>query len=226
MDRELKNKFLDILLDEYEKYLAVDDYESILRSLIQKRRRWVPGKDDENAGGIFVALCEIIPECVKSIPNNNLWYLTFNNLYLTDSIVTNLLELKNIKSIGKYAFQFCESLTNIIIPDSVINIGNYAFANCTSLTNITIPSSVISIGFCAFDACKSLKTITIPNSVKIIGNAAFSNCTSLTSITIPESVEEIGIDIFRGCSADLIIYTKNQYVIDYCIKNNIKYEEI
>ena len=70
-----------------------------------------------------------------------------------------------------------------------------------------------------------MKSITIPDGVTRIEDYAFEGCSNLKSITIPSSVRSIGFGAFDGCS-NLLIKTSNQYVIDYCIKNKIKYEKI
>ena len=43
-----------------------------------------------------------------------------------------------VTSIGKYAFYYCKSLTNITIPDSVTSIGNSVFSDCNSLQTISL----------------------------------------------------------------------------------------
>ena len=157
--------------------------------------------------------------------------------------VENIVILDGVKSIGKYAFSDCFSLTSITIPNSVTSIGDWAFSHCTSLTSITIPDSVISIGHGVFSGCSSLTSITIPNSVThiydyvfedcsnltiitipnsvtSIGNYAFWVCSSLTSITIPNSVTSIGHDAFLECN-NLTVYTNNEYVLDYCYNYEI-----
>ena len=101
--------------------------------------------------------------------------------------------------IGKYAFRFCEQLTDVIIPDSVTRIGDDAFEGCTKLSNITIPDSVKRIDWGAFSVCKSLTHITIPDSVIRIGAYVFNFCIGLTSVTIPDSVELIGGYAFYNC---------------------------
>ena len=66
----------------------------------------------------------------------------------------------------------------------VTAIGRYAFEYCESLTSITIPSSVTSIGYSAFSSCRGLSSVTIPSSVTSIDGNAFSFCNALTSITV------------------------------------------
>lgn len=151
----------------------------------------------------------------------------------------------SVTKIGKRAFSFCKSLTSITIPDSVTSIGNGAFSNCSSLKSITIPDSVKEIGGGAFYNCKSLTSITIPNDVTEIKPGTFSYCDSLTSITVPDSVNSIGNYVFYFCEnlasitipngvtsigddvfyrcVSLTVHTNNEYVIEYCEKNNIKY---
>ena len=85
-----------------------------------------------------------------------------------------------VTTIGKYAFEGCESLTNVTLGDSVTTIGASAFRNCIGLTSITIPNSVTTIGVYAFKGCYSLTRVTIPISVTLVGNLAFDGCTNLT----------------------------------------------
>ena len=107
----------------------------------------------------------------------------------------------SVTSIGKEAFEYCESLTSITIPDSVTSIGEESFLGCSSLTSITIPDSVTSIGKRAFDGCSGLTSITIPKRVTSIEWSVFSGCSSLTSITIPNSVTSIGENAFEDCKS-------------------------
>lgn len=159
------------------------------------------------------------------------------------SNLTSITIPNSVISIGNSAFMGCDSLTNITIPNSVTSIGNWAFAGCSSLESITIPNSVTSIGNEAFSLCSSLKSITIPDSITSIGDSTFHSCSSLRSITIPDSVTRIGGYAFEHCSSltsitipnsvtriynsafvdcdNLTIYTDNDFVIDYCEKDDI-----
>ncbi|MEE0335275.1 MAG: leucine-rich repeat protein [Catenibacterium mitsuokai] len=156
------------------------------------------GSKEPNIGDIFSIgelKYEIIKKgevCVKNAADD-----------VTDVDIPKYVSYKGysykVTSIGKAAFEECESLTSITIPNSVASIGVSAFAWCRSLTNITIPDSVTSIGKAAFEGCTSLTSITIPNSVTSIGGSAFECCRSLTSITIPNSVTSIGVSAFEWC---------------------------
>ena len=79
----------------------------------------------------LIAWCNI---SFSSIDSNPLYYA--NNLYLSGTLVTDLVIPDGVTSIGSYAFYNCDSLTSITIPDSVTSIGSYAFYYCDSLTSI------------------------------------------------------------------------------------------
>ena len=121
------------------------------------------------------------------------------NLYINDSLVTDLVIPNGVTSIGFAAFEGCTSLTSVTIPNSVTSIGEWAFSGCSGLTSITIPDSVTSIRNKAFRDCSGLTSVTIPDSVTSIGESAFRSCSRLTSVTIPDGVTSIGDYAFSGC---------------------------
>ena len=116
----------------------------------------------------------------ENYDGNPLYYA--HNLYLNETLITNLVIPNGVTSIGGYAFVGCAGLTSITIPNGVTSIGGSAFSGCTGLTSITIPDSVTSIVWCAFSGCTGLTSITIPASVTSVGDYAFYGCASLTSI--------------------------------------------
>ena len=131
-----------------------------------------------------------------------------NGLVIEDTILVKALRTlehviipNGVTSIGKNAFEGCNSLKSIKIPGSVKSIGYCAFFGCSSLENITIPDSVTSIEDGAFLNCSSLETILIPDSVTTIGKSAFSRCSKLKSVTIGNSVTNIEGGAFQNCSS-------------------------
>lgn len=120
------------------------------------------------------------------------------------------IRFATVTSISEFAFQYCDSLTNIVIPNSVTSIGNAAFYLCYSLTNIIIPNGVTSIGNGTFNHCYSLTNIVIPNGVTNIGSNEFFYCYSLTSIIIPNGITSIGGYAFRDC------YSLTKYDFSQC----------
>lgn len=70
-----------------------------------------------------------------------------------------------LKTISSFAFQNCESLTEISIPDCVSLIGEQAFEGCLNLSIVNLPNSCIEIKSKAFDKCPHLKEVQISPSV-------------------------------------------------------------
>ena len=61
MDKELKNKYLDMLINTFPDELAADDFKSVLKNITQdtKLRR--------HRQEMFTVLYETIPECIDNI---------------------------------------------------------------------------------------------------------------------------------------------------------------
>ena len=97
-------------------------------------------------------------------------------------LITSVVLLEGVASIGDYAFCDCPALASVTIPESVTSIGRYAFCDCPALTSVTIPESVSSLRECTFCNCTALTSVTIPASLTSIVVAAFSNCTGLTTV--------------------------------------------
>ena len=90
-------------------------------------------------------------------------------------------------------------LTELTIPDSVTAIKTYAFNGCSGLTSLTIGNSITSIGFMSFHNCTGLNSISIGNGVTSIGCQAFSNCSGLSSITLTAlTPPQLGSGVFNS----------------------------
>lgn len=67
------------------------------------------------------------------------------------------------------AFSACRSLTGITFPSSLRTIGKYAFDSCERLTEAMFPEGLTDIGPGAFSACYQLTSVSLPASVERIG---------------------------------------------------------
>lgn len=157
-----------------------------------------------------------------------------------------------VTEIATWAFNKCNTLTEVTLPHTVEIIGYQAFFNCSKLTNVTIPEGVKTIGQTAFIGCTQLTSITIPgtitdmdqafsgntalshvtltNGISNISNMAFKGCTGLTEIKVPESVGQIGPNAFNGCTnLKSVLLEKNINIInsnafkDCTELNDVKY---
>ncbi|MDE6243459.1 MAG: leucine-rich repeat domain-containing protein, partial [Muribaculaceae bacterium] len=111
-----------------------------------------------------------------------------------------------VTSIGDYAFQNCDKLTNIEIPGTISSIGRNAFDGCLILKKIDIPSSVTNINTYSFHNCKSLTSVTIPNTITAIGTWAFAGCSALETVILSPSVTTIAYSAFKECKSLKTVY--------------------
>ena len=120
--------------------------------------------------------------------------------------------------------------TEITIPTTVTSIGAHQFYNATSLTKITLPSTITKIGANAFYGCSKLAAIEFPNSITSIGSSALYGCSSLRKVTFSKNLTSIGSDALRNCSAlDTIVWNVKTFSISsydysplYTIRTQIK----
>ena len=92
-----------------------------------------------------------------------------------------------IKSIGDWAFQYCDNLKTVITENATIeSLGKRAFEQCASLEYISfVDTGLKTIGEYAFTYCDNLKTVVLPGSITKIENHIFLGCTSLETLTVP-----------------------------------------
>ena len=142
-----------------------------------------------------------------------------------------------VTKIAMWAFNKCNSLTEVTIPNTVIEIDYQAFYYCPNLKKVTIHEGVKTIGQTAFIGCTQLTSITIPGTIKNmdqafsgntalshvtltngisnISNMAFKGCTGLTEIKVPISVEQICPGAFNGCAnLKSVLLEKNIKIIN------------
>jgi len=128
-----------------------------------------------------------------------------------------------VKTIGTYAFFYCNSLTgSISIPASVTTIGDYAFYGCSKLSAFEVESAnplyssvegvLLNRNKDSLFICPVGKTgkYILPNTVTAIDYSSFDQCVGLTEIVFPNSVTSIGKYAFYYCTGlTSIVLPKN-----------------
>lgn len=104
-----------------------------------------------------------------------------------------------VTKIAMWAFNKCNSLTEVTIPNTVIEIDYQAFYYCPNLKKVTIHEGVKTIGQTAFIGCTQLTSITIPGTIKNM-DQAFSGNTALSHVTLTEGISKISSMAFKGCT--------------------------
>lgn len=168
-----------------------------------------------------------LPESLETIGNSSFQYNSITTLTIPNSVkkleryafayCNNLSEVtigNSLEVIGSYAFEYCSNLSKVTIGNKVKTIEEFAFHGCTILSSIVLGESLLVIENNAFSSCSSLKSITLPNTLVSIDYYAFAR-TGLTSINIPSSVAKIGTQAFSGCY-DLKAITVDANNPSYC----------
>ena len=124
------------------------------------------------------------------------------NLYIDNTLVSDLIIPDSVTHIKNYAFYCCKSLHSLTIGNAVTSIGSWAFYDCYQHTgSLIIPSSVSTIGEYAFNCCRGLTgDLTIPYTVTEIHDYAFSGCTGLSSVSLQGSLSTFGMCAFGSCT--------------------------
>ncbi|CAJ1948485.1 unnamed protein product [Cylindrotheca closterium] len=111
--------------------------------------------------------------------------------------------------IGRRAFEYCTSLSEIKIRGTVESVWEEAFTDCSAMTKVEFeescsssspPHGLKTIFKEAFQRCRSLQRIKIPSSVNLIGDSCFQSCDNLIEATLSTtSIKEIPRLGFAHC---------------------------
>ncbi len=139
-----------------------------------------------------------IPEGLKSIHQDALWYSAMPNLQCNQD--GNLLYLGNEENPYLYLHHcdFSTSTVANIHPDCRFigtRFGGIEISG--SITSVTFPDGISEIPSFAFADCQNLTEVNLGEGIKSIGDYAFQDCWSLESIQIPASVTNIGEGVFN-----------------------------
>lgn len=133
---------------------------------------------------------------INDIPTQGSQDNTVLNSILDRSISGNYVN-NDLTEIGRYAFEFCDSLTSATFT-KVTKVYSSAFSDCRSLESISLPE-VKDINQSAFAYCSSLKSISMPK-IEVLSNdneywGIFNYC-GMTTINIPSTIQSIGKNAF------------------------------
>ena len=128
----------------------------------------------------------------------------------------NTVIASSVKSIGKYAFESMDGITEIKLPDTLELVEDYAYLNCKNVTLLILSDSITTIGEGAFMGLEKIESINIPNSVTSIGDLAFANC-DLWKISVDPSNPVY--DSRENC--DAIIETSTNTLVFTCANSFI-----
>ena len=119
--------------------------------------------------------------------------------FYSDQTLTNIT-MPKVKSIGDYAFAYCENLALTSLPNGVTTIGEEAFYSCARLALTSLPESLTSIGNECFRSCVSMALTSLPESITIIEESAFAYCSKLALTSLPSGLT-IGNSAFNSCKS-------------------------
>lgn len=136
--------------------------------------------------------------------------------------VAGISEIKlgrNLRAIGKCAFEQCSRLNNVTFPPNLKFIGEAAFCQCKSLTEVILPDSVISVGAHAFQLCTGVTDVVLGKGVSFIGTRAFSG----TSYTAPGNQMHIRrfTVLNRTVPIDVFTFDYSPHTILYGYADNV-----
>ena len=104
------------------------------------------------------------------------------------SLIKSIFISKDITSIGKYAFAWCQNVSEVIFEEGskLETIDNNAFHYIRKLTRVVLPEAVKTIGFAAFGYGAILEYVYIPSTVTFIHTDAFINPNAALVLAVEE----------------------------------------
>ena len=151
----------------------------------------------------------IIPPTIEDgefveIPNNEIWYTTYDDEILIPSSLKNGYESNSIFGATLLRNIYENGIGKLIFDNDVTQIGHSAFANNSNLKTITIPNTVVSLsssnGYGAFNSSGLESFISNPQKSQLkIAHYSFRHCDKLQKVVLSDICENLEL-AFDGCS--------------------------
>ena len=91
------------------------------------------------------------------------WFESPYNLYLNDTLMTNVEIPDGVTEIGSFSFRDCISISSVVIPKSVNSVGTDAFNGCINLQTIyVLPTTPFSINYWSFSNIHDNAVVYVP----------------------------------------------------------------
>jgi hypothetical protein len=142
------------------------------------------------------------------------------SLFLDESKITALVVPENIKRIRKAGLAFSKLEHVELHKDCELSESCFLISE---LKSVIIPYIMNEVPDECFYRCQELTDVDL-NAVEQIGAEAFAYCTSLKNIFIPDDINYIANTAFEGCDITLYFHNNNEYAIEYCQRNNMRYK--
>ena len=104
----------------------------------------------------------------------------------------------SLKTIGPYAFGFCNGLTSVDLGTGVTEIKEYAFWSSCYITQFVLPQGLQQVGDYAFGSCLALTNLIFGDEIRYIGEGALGGCRALKSIQFTGDAPTFHSDAFAS----------------------------
>ena len=144
----------------------------------------------------------------RSLCNINLGKVTEigSNTFYTTALES--LDLGSIKTLGTYAFAYCEQLTDVTFGTSDITVSEGAFAYDTALASVTGMQNVSYVGDYAF-AYSILPGADLSSATYIGTHAFYKESIAPFSVKLGASLAELGDNPFAMCRLEKFSTVEN-----------------
>lgn len=118
-----------------------------------------------------------------------------------DTLIRKVVLEDTVERIGKYAFYYCNYLTEAVLGTGTTSIGDFAFNSCPALQTLTVGDDTSAVGSCFFNT--NITTVILRDSVTALN----SNIRNLDTIEVFVADNSDGIGYF---TRDSVLYLKEK----------------
>ena len=134
----------------------------------------------------------------KVVMPNTITEIAYAGMYGAEA-VEEIVVSENLRTLGDFAFAYCDSLKTISLPEGLDHVPGSSFASCMSLKSVNLPSTIKTIGNGAFYGCDALTEFTFPAACDSTGNNVFQTCEGLQKVVLNPAIRVLGEGVFREC---------------------------